>query len=131
VSGFDWKRARQRDHDRLEADRLSELGVASGRKKKRKTKAVHPNSTAARKVGPGNLAHGLIVLTRALPTSVVWVAVVFALDLPGVMAVAGVVTALYLAWWDRQKEIAARSLEYGEPFERDPFEEDVPIFHDG
>jgi hypothetical protein len=41
------------------------------------------------------------------------------------------VVALALAWWDRQKEIAARSLEADKPFERDPFEEDAPIFHDG
>jgi hypothetical protein len=40
--------------------------------------------------------------------------------------------ALALAWWDRQKEIAARSLDYHpRDAERDPFEADAPIFHNG
>jgi hypothetical protein len=71
------------------------------------------------------------MLKRALPTLVVWVAVVVALDLPRVMALAGVVTALYLGWWDERNEIAARLLRHDEPFESDPFKEHAPIFHDG
>jgi hypothetical protein len=51
VSGFDWQRGKQREHDRAEEERLQRLGMEQGEPKpsKRKTKRVHPNSAAARK----------------------------------------------------------------------------------
>jgi hypothetical protein len=50
VSGFDWQRAKQREHDGAEADRLRKLGIEhGGPPAPAKSKRVHPNSTAARK----------------------------------------------------------------------------------
>jgi hypothetical protein len=51
MSARDWQRGKQREHDRAETERLSELGIEHGEptQPKSKTKGVHPNSTAARK----------------------------------------------------------------------------------
>lgn len=68
-------------------------------------------------------SYAVAVKARAILVSAVWLTFVLALDLPRVMAVAGVVTAVLLAWWDEQKEIAERAElfeEDDEPFERDP-----------
>jgi hypothetical protein len=44
--------------------------------------------------------------------------------------VAGVLAALSLAWWADGRRSPHARWNTGEPFERDPFEEDAPIFHD-
>jgi hypothetical protein len=57
------------------------------------------------------------VLLRALPTLVVWVVVVVALDLPSVMAATGVVIALLLGLREERAQVADN---HDEPFEDDP-----------
>lgn len=50
MSGFDWHRGKQREHDRVEAERLRKLGVEHGEPAAAaKAMRVHPNSMAARK----------------------------------------------------------------------------------
>ena len=77
----------------------------------------------------GRATYAVGVLARALPTLGVWVAVVLALDLPRVMALAGLVAALSLGWWAEHREIVARAEmpgdEADEPFVR------YPVFYDG
>ena len=47
------------------------------------------------------------MLTRAIPTSVVWIIVVLALDPPPVMAATGVGVALLLGWREERTPRAA------------------------
>ncbi len=71
-----------------------------------------------------------VVNVRAVLVCAIWLGFVFVLDLPRVMAVAGVVFAFLFAWWHERKEVAAPAdevdhcdqVEYEdeEPFERDP-----------
>jgi hypothetical protein len=51
VTGLDWQRGKQHEHDRAEAERLRALGVEHGEPTpaQSRTKRVHPNSMAARK----------------------------------------------------------------------------------
>jgi hypothetical protein len=65
------------------------------------------------------------MLRRVIPTLVVWIVILIALDLPSVMAVSGVVVALLLAWWEERKELAERAEAEAE---NDRFEE-TPLFY--
>jgi hypothetical protein len=65
-------------------------------------------------------SYAVVVKVRAILVSVVWLAFVVVLDLPLVMAVAGVVVAVVLAWWEEKKERVAELVEEDEPFEREP-----------
>ena len=68
------------------------------------------------------------VWVHALPVCGMWLAVAVWLDLPHSTFVAGVVTAVVLAWRDEVRDRLARADE--EPFERDdPFEQDEPFFY--
>jgi hypothetical protein len=60
------------------------------------------------------------MLRHALPTLVVWIAVVLALDLPPVMAATGVVVALLLGLREERQQVAV---------DDEPFEETPPIFY--
>ena len=66
------------------------------------------------------------MVKQAIPTLVVWILVVLALDLPTEVAAPGVVFAFALGWWEEKKRLGAPPAEVehdgdgDELFERDP-----------
>ena len=68
----------------------------------------------------------LRAMLRAIPTLVVWMAFVITLDLPRAIAVAGVVTAVALAWQEEQKE---QSRARGGTEADDLFDDTPPLFY--
>lgn len=66
------------------------------------------------------------MLRQAILTALVWLLIVVVLDLPSVMAAAGVLFAFLFAWCDEQKRLAAVEVECED---EEPFEQTPPLFY--